>query len=531
MDNPENLPYRSRKPLGTELLTIVNALLACDYMQKRERRDTVLDLLNAEVQGITDGMGRRDDNKADVLEIVMTCSKHTGALEKLAEIVIELEGHTATAAQQLHALMHKLFISLVIDVQLFDKLMDLLIQIQVTKVKIKSIYHRSIPLGGNSDFSRFQQYDVIQTLLAIARELAWFGWQSDGTHPLVKYVELLSRYIPDPLKVQFDEWCDQIIQKSPKRTVSRIDHAHPLQGAFFLLVTFQPDCNRQDHEPERFYVRANFIREERGKNILVDGYVEEDTHLLAEIPALLDRWILDCEGKKARGSPFAIELFLPFELLHSTTCDPHKWQLKDEFGNLTPIMQKYPLVVRSYNRVYEGGTRVWNAWEENWGICRSGKCCMYISESSENGEDNGVYSQEIKQCLLQEEVYYRQNEYLHISLQEVRCLRMTFVPPSFDDASQHIFKKMMGAGTSVALWPRSKEVCPDNGALERMYDTLLPGCDLSRLPERLWKLRRKSELSLANHITLFWDDPNRVPADSPYKPDKELLIAPKGSKP
>ena len=109
----------------------------------------------------------------------------------------------------------------------------------------------------------------------------------------------------------------------------------------------------------------------------MDSYREENPLLLVELPALLDGWVLDCEGKKARGSPFVIELFLPFKLLHSTTCDPHQWQLEDEFGNLAPIIEKYPLVVRSYNRVYRGGTRVWEAWEKNWAICRSGKCCMH----------------------------------------------------------------------------------------------------------------------------------------------------------
>src|SRR5262249_54324296 len=134
------------------------------------------------------------------------------------------------------------------------------------------------------------------------------------------------------------------------------------------------------------------------------------------------------------------------------------------------------------------------------------------------------YTNEAKPCFLHENGGYHSNrKKLHTSLRDVGCLRMTFVPPCFDGTQEHIFSKMMGAGTSIALWLRPMDELPDIGTLEMMYGQLLPGCNISSLPKKIWKLREGGVLPLFNHMTLFWDDPNRLPAGA-----KDPLIAPKG---
>jgi hypothetical protein len=101
VDASSNEANVSRKLSFEETSKIVNLLLACDYISNRDNRETVLKQLGEEIPGIVNKIQRRSDNKADVTEIVFTCSKHSGGLEKLAEIVAYFEGETATAAQQL----------------------------------------------------------------------------------------------------------------------------------------------------------------------------------------------------------------------------------------------------------------------------------------------------------------------------------------------------------------------------------------------------------------------------------------------
>ncbi len=104
---------------------------------------------------------------------------------------------------------------------------------------------------------------------------------------------------------------------------------------------------------------------------------------------------------------------------------------------------------------------------------------------------------------------------------------MTFVPPPYDDKPQHIFSRMLGAGTSIALWPEFEDGSCDEEVIERIYHTFSPTCDFLRLPEIIWNERRKGKASQANRITLFWDNPDRVPEDSKYKRDKALLVPPR----
>jgi hypothetical protein len=214
---------------------------------------------------------------------------------------------------------------------------------------------------------------------------------------------------------------------------------------------------------------------------------------------------------------FIIELFLPFTLLprdNDDQADIHQWMIKDKTGNVTVISRKYPLVVRLYNRTYEGEPGIWLDWQRNWAICKAYTGCI----------------DEATLRLLKIQQYNEEQEDLHVSLRDVLCLRMTFVPSRFDNTPQHIFNKMMSAGTSVALWPRAKDESLDEEAVEQTYNDLLAGCNFSTLPKTLWESRRQAlrekTLHLAHQLTLFWDDPDRLPLDAPCYP----FVAPRERK-
>ncbi len=74
-------------------------------MSDRDRRKTVLRLLNDQFPGIADTIDNRSDNRSAVMEIVLRCSNYPGSLQSLVDIVSGFEGEEATCIKQLRAFM------------------------------------------------------------------------------------------------------------------------------------------------------------------------------------------------------------------------------------------------------------------------------------------------------------------------------------------------------------------------------------------------------------------------------------------
>src|SRR5579859_1010277 len=186
-----------------QLIAIADALLACDCIQDRDRRATVLSVLNKGFQGIINKIARRSDNQADVMEIVLTCLNYQGSLEQLAEIVIYFEGNS-TSTKTLQELMHNnFFISPIISLSLFNELKNLTANLLVSNQILQNIYLDSLPSGSQNHFLTFQRSDETQTLALMLQELAGFSRQAEDTHPLLKCVKRLSEGMAEELKIQF----------------------------------------------------------------------------------------------------------------------------------------------------------------------------------------------------------------------------------------------------------------------------------------------------------------------------------------
>jgi len=89
----------------TKKAELVNDLLACSCISNRDSRETVLGLLNEQFPGIANGVSRRTDSQADVMEVVSTCLRHPGSLQELVGIVTYFEGETSINTQQLRTFM------------------------------------------------------------------------------------------------------------------------------------------------------------------------------------------------------------------------------------------------------------------------------------------------------------------------------------------------------------------------------------------------------------------------------------------
>ena len=510
--NPRKLDFREKSQL-------VNRLLTCRKMRSRQGRNRV-------VQELSFGAAipRDDVDTDDVMNIVNACLDYERGLQQLIEVV-EFSEENSLQVLQLNEFLKTLFSSsqsITINVDLLSELYQLTNNLYVPENELQIMYRKSRPSDRPSP--QFQSSDESKTLALMIEDLVQTWLQSTHTqnkftHPLLTFVKLLSGYVPATIRDELIQWRKKTAAKEnitlEEEPILNILVEQPAEAFFYLLVRFKPDaydCTRPTNEPENFDVQAYFIREQSGKMEYLDGVlddvIKQETYERDALSSLLTNLISRCDlwflQHRQYTNMFTIELFLPFTLLscdNDDKADIHQWMLKDKTGNVTAISRKYPLVVRLYNRTYEGEPGIWLNWQRNWTMCKGYKGCM----------------DEAKRRLLKAQQYLEEQEDLHESLQEVLCLRMTFVPPHFDDTPQHIFNKMMSAGTSVALWPRAKNESLDEKAVEQTYDALLSGCDFSALPQTLWKGRKEKTL-LAHHLTLFWDDPDRLPLDAPCYP-------------
>src|SRR3989442_9436574 len=177
--------------------------------------------------------------------------------------------------------------------------------------------------------------------------------------------------VPDTLKNSLHQWLAETAEKehitAAQEGSADITSEQITQDSYYLLVKFEPSNDKKDE----FEIHAWLTYEQDGKTMPVYGDAKEEVSLV-EIPSILDELISQYEEY---AHAFTIELFLPFILLNCDTSesDVHSWKLDAGFGNSIAMSQKYPLVLRSYDRVYEinklkPGVRrgIRKAWGRNW---------------------------------------------------------------------------------------------------------------------------------------------------------------------
>ncbi len=96
------------------------------------------------------------------------------------------------------------------------------------------------------------------------------------------------------------------------------------------------------------------------------------------------------------------------------------------------------------------------------------------------------------------------------------CLLVAAAPADFPD--QRLYKRLLqdavDEGMAVGLWVRQRDAAAD--AATELHELLSQADPLDRLPSIVLKLRKSNDAKndakhLGNHLTLFWDDPVRVP--------------------
>jgi vWA-MoxR associated protein C-terminal domain/Effector-associated domain 1 len=201
-----------------------------------------------------------------------------------------------------------------------------------------------------------------------------------------------------------------------------------------------------------------------------------------------------------------IELFLPIRYL----CEPiDRWEIKDDFDNPVSLGSKYPLVVRSYDRVIKPQLRndfakAWS-WRKEW--------------LAQNPEPTAL---DKRICHLTEIDCIRMSTFRE-TLKEKIGIKITCPLPESEAEMLKFLQAMLESGISMGTWTRSREQLTAHSAvevnqcwssdlilnhgefLERVRGIRAFAFDEQESPEQHW----------GGHLTVLWDDLERMPVLEP----------------
>jgi len=368
------------------------------------------------------------------------------------------------------------------------------------------MYSGSIPRFGWRSLE-FQSIDAEEPLPYVIQNLAQARPQTDGTLPLIEFVKLLGSVSELSVQEKLRVWIKDAAEYAgvadtnavfPKQSVP----AEQSEKTFsYLLMKIDPYyALGEESEENEFYVRAWFLekyKSDTDKQNYEPLSTSNKRYTFNMLEQTLNELVSVCIGKinaisrDGNMKVLMVEIFLRFAYLNYPDRDMHHWMIDRGFGNRKAISNVWPLVVRSLDRVDCDEQSVLYEWKCNW--------------------------DRLKQQRTIAEPLFLNREYFEkaTSLDGKICLAFTVVPPPIKEIHKlptgHIFTQMMSEGTSIALWPRSESGL-DEMQVREAYKTILSECHFSELPSTIWKKRKEGDL-LVKHLTLFWDDPHRVPPD------------------
>jgi vWA-MoxR associated protein C-terminal domain/Effector-associated domain 1 len=203
-----------------------------------------------------------------------------------------------------------------------------------------------------------------------------------------------------------------------------------------------------------------------------------------------------------------IELFLPIRYL----CEPiDQWEIKDDFGNPVSLGSKYRLVVRSYDRVIRPGLR--NAFAEAW---------YWKKDWLEQNPEPTSLNDQI--CHLTEIDCLRMGT-LREALKEKIGIKITCPLPESETEMLKFLQAMLESGVSMGTWTRSREQLTSHSEVEINQfwssDLILnPGEFLERVRSMrasAFDEQESPEQHWGGHLTVLWDDLDRMPVLEPFK--------------
>lgn len=463
-----------------KIMHLVDLLLQCPSIQETGTRQTLLTRLPTQIQSAILHHDRAD---VHVMRIVTICQNYEGGLARLIEAVRFFE-RDSRPMQALDRKVEELFPQPIPRAQV-AQLHQILTQLPISETDLRQLYQSSMPSGLPQS-----SWEGMDSLAAMLNALAKMSVQPGKIHPLLTFcARSVSRTDDATIREHIGAWMETIAAHLGIRhedvncllKPAKTEREAPLSFPLYLLIELAPKAEA----PDCYIVQAWAWSEYRKQRIFA-----EDTPLsLDAIPQVINALIeaIVDDQLAANNEHPAIEFFLPRALLDK---DVDQWVLEDE----ETLGLRHTVAIRFRERTAE--KKYWPAWMNRW-----------------NGFDLAhPYSQSMIEKV--DTLEGCASRALRLRLEEVICLTLTCPLPSGSEVQNRLFSMLLRSGTPIALWPRQCKVSLDE--LQQMIETLLAGDTLERLPGVVWKCRKAAwkeggECLPGNHLTLLWDDPNRLP--------------------
>jgi hypothetical protein len=325
--------------------------------------------------------------------------------------------------------------------------------------------------------------DAVPPLLVFVENLAWFAESVGATEVstgLLRWNEDTAARmgLPTSLLVGLR---DRVRWRVPGRS-----------GPPALLVQIGED----GVDPDRYQLSA-WLWSDGSISETLAG--DDHAYALEDIEDELDRLLVSPSLQKL---PVASELMVEFILPHRLLSHPvDQWLVR--WGTRVPhrLGVDCPVVVRSLERLLAQETlATYGKWRRKW---------RWLQENGHDLPQGAVRWVRDLDMLSTSTAFYEE-----LAGDSPVCVVWSFPPAGEEDTE--ILGAGIWAGTPVMLWPRSRH---DEGVVEAQFAQLLATGSLSRLPEMTWKLRAGaagSDDHFGRHLTLLWDDPERLP--EPHAP-------------
>lgn len=480
----------SRRRLAPTVLDrLVDELVKLDSVRDTRTRHLYEDLLPSAMSSAL-VESRSVAPREYALSLVQECQRHAGGLRSLIDALRSM--HPATVQlSTVEELLRPVVPPPLLEPPERDRLHQLIEDVPPTSSP-QALYYLSV-----GQFGPPIDRDVA-TLIEVVDHLEEVVVRPDGMPPLLEFVENLAWFAQSKGAVELSaglvRWNKDIAARLrlPAPLLvgvrNRVQWRAPgLLGPPGLLVQIAED----GVDPDLYQLSAWLWSDGAISETMV---TDDHAYTLDEIEDQLDRLLTSPSLLKLPDpSQLMVEFILPHQLLSHPV---DQWQVTGRTRVPHRLGVDFPVVVRSLDRLLAQETiATYVKWRRKW---------RWLKENRDE-----LPAKAVRWVRGLDMISTSTDFYEELAGDSPVCLMWSFPPAGEDDTE--ILGAGIWAGTPVMLWPRGSH---DADVVEERFAQLLATGSLSRLPELTQKLREGaagSDDQLGRHLTLLWDDPERLP--------------------
>ncbi|WP_285744615.1 hypothetical protein [Lentzea sp. NBRC 105346] len=453
-----------------ELERLCDAFLRLPGMRDRANRD-----LYVEAMGDL-SLTRHADAYHDVWSLLVSCLSQRDGVTRLMSVVNVFHKHSKPMSE-LEALIDFLFPDALLDQTEREQLESLLGNVDRRTLAL-AYRQASPPAWWNVEFDRG---DVD----AVVRHLETCTSAEGEPPPLLAFVDCVAHQL-DSGRLACHRWLDAVGARLgiPDSAMARLctrtaEWLADAEEPCYVTVGLQPDLI----DPSRFLLSVWLQHNRFPAEPL---HRDDVSRTLPEIPVILSRLLHDVSADNV-----TIEFVLPRSLLGHPI---DQWQIdQDLFPHR--IGTRYPVVVRSLDRMRRGDLH--SHWRRKW---------RWVNHNGHDPEPTALH-------------WVRESDtpdslYSMLLLDNVPVAVALTSPP--DDSARlgpDVLTAALYAGVPIVFWCRNRELAE---CFERDMTARLTDRGVAELPQQVLRLRRQvtgeaERPLLGEHLTLLWDDADRIP--------------------